>query len=286
MVITASEAENWRPARAWTPVGSPLRLRRTHAAQLRGTSQHFEDGLRILDSRLAAFVVSDAHLIPDDVLRDLALDVHEQLHVAAHLVGSPYRRALLSNARAAVESAIDAIVLTHNEAEYDRRGADAYVFGMLELEQLDRRLGLEETRLLGQSKGLEERMGWDATAWNNVAPGKGSFVTRAFEQFPKRSEERQRHWSGMSNREIHTLVSGTLPNWSPESAGILDGLYALLSIHTHPRPRFGHRVRGDARGGRTPAVVEAEEPAMIYAAAQVALSLAIRALDARWRFKE
>lgn len=216
------------------------------------------------------------------MLCDLAVDVRDQVQVVTRLIDSPYRRALFANARAAFESAIDAIALTDRESEYDRRGADAYVFGMFEIETLGRRIGAEDTRVLGHSEGLEKGIAQEVAEWNAVAPGKGSLLRQAFEQLPKRLKSGPRHWSGRTNEQLYELVTATLPAGTRELARTLDGLYGLLSMHTHPRPRFGQSARGAVR---SPGPLEGDELDMVNTTAWVALVCAVRALDARWRFR-
>ena len=272
--------------RAWTPDGSLLVMRESLWVPTHGPLPTLQNALRLLDARLDQFRQCDAHLLPDRALRDLAIDVDEQVRAVGSLVAASHARAAFANARAALESALDAVALTQDEAAYDRGGADVYVSYVLEFETLGRRFGTEATRLLGQSEDAEMGIDAAAAAWDAAAPGKGAVIRQAFEEFPKRPESTRRHWSGLTGRQLYALVTATLPAGNPMLARVLDGIYGMLSMEAHPRPRFGRwELAGDGEEGSSPADPEGEGD-VVHAIAWIAVSLTVRALDARWQFAD
>src|SRR4051794_16405023 len=103
--------------------------------------QPLEIGEALTDLRrhTESMPVAKHHMLADVVLYSLCIDVLEHAEVVAATIGSPFARAASTNARAALESAIDASYLTKRQNDYDLRGARARVAELYEIEEIERR---------------------------------------------------------------------------------------------------------------------------------------------------
>ena len=246
--------------------------------------KQLEQRLEELSDTLNQFRVWFEHAISDLVLFNYALDVLEQGQAVLMLTESAaLGRSALSNARSAFEACMDALLLTGSREDFDSSGALARACEILEHDDL-----LERRATADRSLRLERRqnakppgsvMEADADRWNEWAPGKGAILKRAYEQAEADGRWR-RHWSGKSKRQIWSAVDAS---WGSESGlpEMADFFYGLLSIHGHPRPRAGARLRevdGDGKLTYSPRPQDTEVAAMI---AQVACGLASAACARR-----
>lgn len=182
------------------------------------------------------------HYIADLALFSLALDVLEHALAVDQIRLSNVPRAAYANARAAMESAQDMLVMVTGGAEYDLNGCYARAAEALEVEQLSRRQRVADIAL-GLEIPVDIAYGEDvllveAQAWEELAPGKGVLLRTALERV-QASPERQRHWSGMGRRKAAEYLEG---NIGGAGFGVtFDALYGLVSYHAHANMRTGAR---------------------------------------------
>lgn len=84
---------------------------------------------------------------PDTVLYALAIDVAEHARAVGILVISEVPRAAMVNARAAFESALDALLLVSDPLRYDERGMYARACELVEQENLIERMNAADAAI-------------------------------------------------------------------------------------------------------------------------------------------
>ena len=124
-----------------------------------------EDGLNRLALAMSRYVGFGAHKVSDIILFNLAIDVQEHSQAVIAIAASGKPRAAYVNARAALESAIDANYLVADPAEYDQRGARARIFELFASERLQQRAGIGTTAIPGSSEAVEQAVVADAALW-------------------------------------------------------------------------------------------------------------------------
>ena len=194
-------------------------------------------------------------------------------------------RASFANARAALESAVDASLLTKDEKQYLMRGAQARVAELFEVHEIEKRAApLKPPMSTDASPRVhpEDAIAEDAKAWDAEAPGKGDLLRRAWETFTKDSGNLRRHWSLMPKEQLYLEVFGA------DEDGALGGMgeviHALLSLASHPRMRVGSReVEYNADGGIALGT-RATDPEMARRIAALSCRIATQALQRRRAF--
>jgi hypothetical protein len=237
--------------------------------------------LRDLHGAMTDFPLSPRYALADVVLYGLAMDVLEQGEATrvVSLLKSP--RPALTNARAAIESAVDVSFLVSLESEYAVRGCRARVFELLEIERMARRADVLPGTLPGASPQIERSIQGDVATLEERAPGRGRLLLGVYEELVK--DPRRKHWSDHSREELYELIAvdGIAPADFAQQMSIL---YSALSMNAHPR----------ARGGQRPTTMIAENN-MLYRpdpshadrareVASIAVRLATRAVQRRRQF--
>jgi hypothetical protein len=201
-----------------------------------------ETCLTALRERLHGFQGASSHLIPDLVLYHLGLDVLEQAEAAELLAASNVPRAGYTNARSALEAAIDMQLLVVDPARYDIRGAEARAAELMEADAFHKRRERADDAYgltaLPSHPRPEDVALEDADSWDRLVPGRGRIMRQAFEAVQARWKQ-HRHWSGIERMEILRIVGAAHNDVGGHLA--LDAIYGALSIQVHPRPRTGQR---------------------------------------------
>lgn len=233
-----------------------------------------------LDSTVSIFQGSGTNKIPDVVLFNYVIDVQEQSRAVQAVVQAGVPRAAFVNARAAMESALDASYLVADPAEYRARGARARVVEMFEQERLSRRADLEKTVLPGASEAMEAAIKSDAALWEQDSRGARALLLSTFEHFCKHPPGIGDHWSGLNRIELYRSLAGTKEE-KDEMAKMLDVVYGHLSLHAHPKPRTSQRVASlDPDGTLVIAGRENDEEHAVNATV-LAIQLMIAAVERR-----
>jgi hypothetical protein len=162
-----------------------------------------EDGLDRLTSAMSGYVGSGAHKISDIILFNLAVDLQEQSLAVLLISANGDPRAAYVNARAALESAIDANFLVADPVEYDQRGARARIFELFASEHLQQRAGVCATGIPGSSEAVERAVVADAALWEADAPGAKKTLLTEYERFSRKPPSIGDHWSGLKRHEIY-----------------------------------------------------------------------------------
>lgn len=236
--------------------------------------------------RMQHYKVSVEHLIPDIVLCNYSIDVHEQASATQLLATSPVPRTSYSNARVALEAAINMHILVAEPRAYDVHGSRARAAELLEQHDLASRCaradGAAFTPFAGAADCPEAIAHADADEWEAQSPGRGSVMRRAFADI-KAANNQRKHWSGLSWKDMLGRVGSSIGNSSYSMS--LDAFYGYSSVQTHSRPRTGQRNAIFDRSGCTLTIsareVDARLPTEI---ALVAVIMAIDALDRRNSF--
>jgi len=230
------------------------------------------------------FEGSPAHLLPDGVLMQLGYDVYEQA-VATLIVssgGSP--RAAVANARAALEAAIDMLVLVSEPSLYDERGAFMRVCELLSNED-NRKYAERAAAATGTTAppvptiSPDEAVTEDAQQWEVHEPGITVMYKRVLTQ--ARQEQRWKyHWSGLGNFAAlaeHVEQKNAAPAGFKEMA---TAWFRILSLAVHPGPRTGRRSL-DYTTGRPLLGPKDGDDALPLAAARWACDHAVTAMALR-----
>jgi hypothetical protein len=240
-----------------------------------------------LTRSLDHFPARGHHLIPDLALIHLALDVYEHCDIILHHPDPRTARGLWVNARAALEAAVEMLLLVCEECTYDVRGASVRAYELLDNQNLQHRFrkadlaaGVDPPSEPGNA---EDPALAEADKWEELAPGQGRVMRQAFEHVQATVSRGAKHWSGKSwtdlLREVaekHTLEPGAIE--------VIDTLYGTSSVHTHPRLRSRHReLRFDASGDISIVPGHDDSDAM-RALAATAAHLAVIALERRLTF--
>jgi hypothetical protein len=240
--------------------------------------------LAALEAALNEYRTYLEHAIPDVILYNYALDVLEHGNAVLTLTANAaLGRAAHACTRAAFESCFDALLLVSDPAEYDRNGAIARACELLEHENLRQRRDRadEQLGLTREPSGVtpEEMIEADATAWEEYSPGKESLLRTAFDDV-KTGKRWKRHWSGLSRKKIGEAVGAAFAT-EPGFPEMADYFYGLLSIHSHPRPRTGSRIRDIDSNGRLTYAPDPQDAELTAGIAQAAVRLTRAALAKR-----
>lgn len=224
--------------------------------------------------------------IPDQILYGFGLDVAE--HAEAVVLLTAQRRtarAALANARAAIESAVDALFLVSDAALYARRGAQARVFEAFEAADMQRRRAKVDGSMPPGAQlpaDLEQVLFDDANAWDAVAPGSGQLIRDFVSLFNAGSQGVRLHWSGLSKAQLYTTV---FPASVPGNfGGMLEVMHGVLSIDSHSRPRSAVRPATPSGPDRLTVAIDPSAPERAISFASVACLLAKVALEIRREF--
>ncbi len=242
-----------------------------------------DDALNRLERTMRGFAGSAKHKVADVVLYNLAIDVREQGEAVRALCHLPSARAALTNARAALEGAIDAAYLTQSEQHYDMRGARARVFELFEQERIQLRADIISIQIPGASVDLENAVKEDAKSWDAGAPGQGGLIIGAWEFFSLNRASIGDHWSGHSRLALYRELAGDSPE-GIEFVKMMDVVYGILSIAAHPRPRTGQRPAALTAPDRLeyrPDPTDAQRAAEV---AEMAVRITIGSLNGRQGF--
>lgn len=190
-------------------------------------------------------------LLPDIALYGFVTDVREHAIAVDMISTSASSRAAFTNARAALESAVDAAFLSRDENQYLYRGAQARVAELFEIHELESRALPFDPPLPVDAPARmhpEDAIAADAKAWDEDAPGRGSLLRGAWETFTQDPGAVRKHWSLLSKDELYQTV------FTDEDDEVLGGMarviHALLSMASHPRMRVGSRdIEFDEDGG-------------------------------------
>lgn len=202
----------------------------------------FTESLNALATPVKRFFIYDEQFLPDILLYYLALDVLEQGRSVSHLIDLGIGRPAWTNCRAAFESARDMLVLAANPGEYCLMGARARVHELLDMARLcDRQRKADEAlgrEALTHRRSAEEVVEDEAQLWDSYPAGKGRLLRDALASL--RSQRPGPHWSGLTNVAIRARIAGI----SGDGTGVpemMDAMYGLQSMHSHPGSRTGLR---------------------------------------------
>lgn len=242
---------------------------------------------RKLGARLQGFCIWERRLVPDLVLHGYAIDIVEQSNAVIILLQSQVPRAAVANARAAFEAALDMLLLTSREDEYDWFGALARASELIENEGLVSRrdaanalIGVESEP---ESYTPDQVVEHDGELWERGFPGGKALLQRAYEEVRK-SRDRRRHWSGLSRRAIGAEID----KGRGDSAGLaemIDTTYGLISVHAHGRPRLADRSTRVDELGRLVFVQKESHAGLARGVAYIACQFGLLALDRRSDFE-
>jgi hypothetical protein len=204
--------------------------------------EHFVEALNGLAAPARRFYIYDEQFVPDVILYHLALDVLEHGRAVSHLIDLGIGRPAWTNCRAAFESARDMLVLAAKPDEYCALGARARVHELLDIERLhDRQRKADEALGNGsrsKRRPAEEVIEDEAKLWDGYSAGKGNLLRDALGEL--RNQRPGPHWSGLANVAIRSRIA----EMSAEGTGVsemMDAMYGILSMHSHPGARTGLR---------------------------------------------
>lgn len=217
----------------------------------------FDAALGDLRRHTESMRLEPAHLLADVFLYSLCIDVLEHAETVMQVSQSKFARATSANARAALESAVDAAYLTKIASEYDLRAAQARVAELFEIEEIERR----SPHIAGQQDRLspEEVIIADARSFDEQVPGSGRPLRGAWERFTKASGALRLHWSGLTKEDLFKEVFQADSEAEPIGA-MAGSLHAILSTSSHPRPRVGARELRQEADGTLTIYTRHEEP--------------------------
>ena len=249
------------------------------------TELNLDKALATLAAEAKSYPGTLATFLPDFVLYGFATDVREHGEAVQILSSSPVPRASFANARAALESAIDAAYLTSDAAMYDYRGAQARVAELFENEAIEKRAAPLKAPLFPSAPlavHVEDAVASDAQEWDKQAAGKGDILRRAWEAHTKDPGAVRKHWSLLTKDEVFEYAF-------PESDAAVLGnmtsvIHSLLSMATHPRPRVGTRAIDFQEGGRIVLGTKPTDPEMARQIAALSCMIAANALQKRRGF--
>lgn len=246
--------------------------------------EHFTEALNGLAAPVKRFFIYDEQFVPDVILYHLTLDVLEQGRAVSHLIDLGIGRPAWTNCRAGFESARDMLVLTAIPDEYCVMGARARVHELLDMARLrDRKRNADEAlgrESLTQCRPVDEVVEDEAQLWDRHSAGKGRLLRDALASL--KSQRPGPHWSGLSNVAIRSRIAGI----SGDGAGVpemMDAMYGIQSIHSHPGSRTGLRettVKPDGTLFVEPREVDLQAPLGYMA---MSAQLALIALNRRPR---
>lgn len=223
--------------------------------------------------------------LADFALFAFVTDVREHAIAVATLSTGSVPRASFANARAALESAVDAAFLVKDESLYLMRGAQARVAELFEVHEIEDRAAPLNPPMSANAPSRmhpEDTVIADAKAWDAEAPGKGDLLRRAWETFSKDSGNRRRHWSLLSKEALYTQVFGA--DGQGELGGMGEVIHALLSSASHPRMRVGSRDIEYTDDGRIILSTRATDAEMARRIAAFSCRIATQALQRRRAF--
>jgi len=205
-----------------------------------------------LDHARSSYKIRLRHLFPDTVLYALAIDVAEHARAVGILVGSEVPRAAMVNARAAFESALDALLLVSDPSRYDERGMYARACELVEQENLIERMNAADAAI-GKTRrrpalNPEEVVAEEGEFWSQELAGAKERFLEILKDV--RSTSRwKKHWSGLGSLKHVAVELDRLEGPGRGLKEMADALYGLQSMHSHPRPRIGMReIKRDAEG--------------------------------------
>jgi hypothetical protein len=239
--------------------------------------------LPALREHTEAMPLAPGHLLADVVLYSLCIDVLEHAEVVAKVASESFARAGSVNARAALESAVDANYLTASRAEYDLRAAQARVMELYEIEEIEKRSppvpGVDSTDRLS----AEEIIIADARSFDEQVAGSGKPLRGAWERFTKTSGAHRLHWSGLTKEDLFNQVFQAAGDDEPVGA-MAGSLHAILSTSSHPHPRVGARELRWEPDGMLAIFTRHEEPMFGRSIAALSCMMASSALARRVLF--
>jgi hypothetical protein len=222
--------------------------------------------------------------LADFALYAFATDVREHAIAVETLSTGPVPRAAFANARAALESAVDASFLTKDESQYLLRGAQARVAEVFEVHEIEKRAAPLDVPMgvdAPASMHPEDAIIADAKAWDAESPGKGDILRRAWETFTKDSGNHRKHWSLFPKEELYQHVFG---GDDKALGGMAEIIHALLSLASHPRMRAGSRDIEYTDDGGILLGTKKADPEMARQIAALACKLTTQALQHRRGF--
>ena len=244
-----------------------------------------DDALSALEKEATKYPGNRESFVADFALYAFATDVREHALAVKQLAKGDVPRASFANARAALESAVDAAFLVNDESEYLFRGAQARVAELYEIHELENRTAPFDPPLPKKTPARmhpEEAIIADAKAWDDESPGKGNHLRRAWEKFSKDPGAVRKHWSLLPKEELYqTLFPG---EEASELGGMAEIIHALLSMASHPRMRVGSRLVEYTDDGGVVLGTKATDPEMARSVAAVACMIAVSALQKRRGF--
>lgn len=226
-----------------------------------------------------------ATFLPDFVLYGFATDVREHAIAVQILTTGAVPRASFANARAALESAIDASFLVAEEREYAYRGSQARVAELFESEALEKKTAPHKVSLPDGAPppiDAEAIIIEDAREWDDLSPGAGDSLRRAWEARTKVTGAARMHWSLLSKEVLYSRVFGE--DDEAELGRMTGVIHSMLSMASHPRPRVGTRQITYSEDGGVLLGTKAVDPIMAQQVAALACDLAANALRTRRQF--
>ena len=234
-----------------------------------------------LDRARSRFRIRLRHFMPDTVLYSLGIDVAEHARAAAILVRTEVSRAGMVNARAAFESALDALLLVADPALYDERGMFARACELVEQENLIDRMNAADVAI-GSSRRRdsihpEEIVREEGEFWEQELPGARDKFLGILKDVRATGRWRK-HWSGFGGRKQLAEELDRIEGPGRGLKEMSDALYGLQSMHSHPRPRIGIREIQQDHEGRIEFRTAPDDPQRVAGIAVLASSLVTLAI--------
>jgi hypothetical protein len=246
---------------------------------------NLDESLRALEIEGSKYPGKRSSFIADFALYAFATDVREHAIAVQLLSKSPVPRSSFTNARASLESAIDAAFMVSDQQAYLYRGAQARVAELFEIDELENRTTGFDVPLPKKSPARmhpEEAIIADAKAWDEEFPGNGDYLRRAWECFSKDPGAVRKHWSLMTKDDLYkTVFPGAEAS---EVGGMTEIIHALLSMASHPRMRAGSRDVEYTDDGGILLSTRRTDGEMARNVAAVACTLAVSSLQKRRGF--
>lgn len=244
--------------------------------------KELSESIPALDVARSSYRIRLRHLLPDTVLYALVLDVAEHARAVQILVGSDVPRAAMVNARAAFESALDALLLVSDHSLYDERGMYARACELVEQENLIQRMDLADD-VIGKDRHRppvvpEDIVKEEGEYWAQEFPEASTRFAGVLKDV-RSSKRWKKHWSGLGGIKQVAIELDRIEGPGRGLKEMADAIYGLQSMHSHPRPRIGMREINQDAEGRIEFQTAANDPQRAAGIADLSCSLAKIALE-------
>lgn len=194
-----------------------------------------------IENAIGGSSVRGDHLFGDLAALGLARDVLENSKAVLLIASSEVPRALYPSARAAFESLFELIFLI-GRADFDLMGCKVHVTELAENQRsrglAQRALGTaNDARELEPAIPLHAAIREEAHSWDQMAPGRGDLLIRAYEEVIRERKNGKYYWFGMSRTQMHKAAA-PLIGGDTATEDMIKSWYQLLSLQSHPAPRI------------------------------------------------